>query len=61
MTFTVTRKYFKEIRTRITNYRCFEQFFIEAFRESLTNNRSKEEFVHNIKGYNDFVNYVLKP
>ena len=50
MTFTVTRKYFKEIRTRIINYRCFEQFSIDAFRETLTNNRSREEFAHNDKG-----------
>ena len=32
------------------NYRCFNQFSNEAFIETLSNNLSSEEFVHNNKG-----------
>ena len=43
------------------NYRCFKQFSDEAFRETLTNNLSSEEFLHNNKGIYDFVKYASKP
>ena len=44
------RKSFKKIRSKIINYSCFKQFFNKEFRETLTNNLSSEEFVHNDKG-----------
>ena len=50
MTLTVLRKNFKKIRPRIINYRCFKQLLNKAIRETLTNNLSSEEFVHNDKG-----------
>ena len=49
MTLTVMRKFFKRIRSRIINYRCFKQLSNETFREILTKNLSSERLVHNDK------------
>ena len=42
------------------NYRCFKQFFDEAFREYLTNNLSSEESVHNNKGLQQFCKVCIE-
>ena len=47
ITSTVVRNSFEKIRPRIINYRCFKQISNEAFRETLPNNLSGEEFLHN--------------
>ena len=59
-TLTVMRKFFKKIRPRIINYRCFKQFSNKAFREILTNNLSSEEFVHNDKGLHRFCKVYIE-
>ena len=38
------------------SYRCFKQFSNKAFRETLMNNPSSEEFVNNDKGLQRFCN-----
>ena len=55
---TFTEQTFKKIRPRIINYRCFKQFSKEAFRETLTNNLSSEEFVPNDKGLQRFITAI---
>ena len=55
---TFTEQTFKKIRPRIINYRCFKQFSKEAFRETLTNNLSSEEFVPNDKGLQLFITAI---
>ena len=60
MTLTAMRKPFHKIRPRMIYYRCFKQFFNEAFRKTLTNNLSSEEVVHNEKGLQRFYEVCIE-
>ena len=60
MTLVVMSKHFKIIRPSVINYRYLKQFFNEVFRETVTNNLSNEEFVHNDKGLQWFCKVCIK-
>ena len=60
MTLTVMRKFFKRIRSRIINYRCFKQLSNETFREILTKNLSSERLVHNDKELQRFCKVCIE-
>ena len=54
MTLTVMRKGFKKFQLRIINYRFYMHFSNEAYRESLINKLSQENFVNNDDGFKRF-------
>ena len=60
MTLVIMSKHFKKIRPSVINYRYLKQFFNEVFRETVTNNLSNEEFVHNDKGLQRFCKVCIK-
>ena len=51
MALTVMRKGFKKFQPRIINFRSYKQFSNEAYRESLINKLSQENFVKNGNGF----------
>lgn len=60
MTLVIMSKHFKIIRPSVINYRYLKQFFNEVFRETVTNNLSNEELVHNDKGLQRFCKVCFK-
>ena len=59
MTLTVMRKSFKKFQPKIINYRSYKTFSNEAYRETLINNLSKENFIINDKGFKRFCEISL--
>ena len=55
MTLTVMKKRFKKFQPKIINYRSYNNFRNEAFRETLLKILSKENFINNENGFQDFV------
>ena len=60
MILTVMRQYFKKLKPRVINYRSYEHFSNEVFRESLLEKWSQQTFVNNCYGFEKFCNITLK-
>ena len=59
MPLTVMRKSFKKFQPKIINYRSYKTFLNEAYRETLINNLSKENFIINDNGFKRFCEISL--
>ena len=53
------RKSFKKFQPKIINYRSYKTFSNEAYRETLINNLSKENFIINDNGFKRFCEISL--
>ena len=59
MALTVMRKGFKKFQPRIINYRPYKHFSMGAYRESLINKLSQENFVYNEGDFQSFCDISL--
>ena len=59
MTLTVLRKSFKKFQPKLIKYRSYKTFSNEAYRETLRNNLSKENFINNDDGFQRFCDISL--
>ena len=59
MPVTVMRKIFKKLKPRTINYRSYNHFSNEAYRESLLHKLSKEVFVNNGDGLQRFCDITI--
>ena len=59
ITLTDIRKGFKKFQPRIINYRSYKHFSKEAYRESLTNKLSQENFFNNDDDFQRFCDISL--
>ena len=60
MTLTVMKKSFRKFHPRLINYRSYNNFSNEAFRECLPEKLSKEVFVNNDEGLQRFCDINLQ-
>ena len=59
MTLAAIRKSFTNYQSKTTNYRSYKKFSNEAYRETLKNNLSKENFINNDDGFQRFCHISL--
>ena len=59
MTLTVLRKSFKKFQLKLIKYRLYKTFSNEAYRETLINKLSKENFINNDDGFQRFCDISL--
>ena len=59
MTLTVLRKIFKKFQPKLIKYRSYKTFSNEAYRETLINNLSKENFINNDGDFQRFCDISL--
>ena len=59
MTLTVLRKSFEKFQPKLIKYRSYKTFSNEAYRETLINNLSKENFINNDDGFQRFCDTSL--
>ena len=59
MTLTVLRKSFKKFQPKLIKYRSYKTFSNEAYRETLINNLSIENFINNDDGFQRFCDISL--
>ena len=59
MTLTVLRKSFEKFQPKLIKYRSYKTFSNEAYRETLINNLSKENFINNDDGFQRFCDISL--
>ena len=60
MTFTAIRKYFKNIKPRVINYRLYNNFSNEYYRKCLFSELKRETFVNNDRGFEKFCDISIK-
>ena len=57
---TAMRESFKKVKSKVINYRSYEHFSNEVFRETLFGKLSQHAFVNNDYGFENFCNITLQ-